>query len=565
MIAIDFPDMQLFCRQPEHIVTTDQHEQVVAVLEKVEALCKQGFYAVGFVSYEASPSFDPHLSVSSHRQLPLVWFALFQTAEPYDDRAIGNYHLSKWVPNCTNETYDRAIAAIRRAISYGETYQVNYTIRLQAAFQGDAWAYYQHLRHLQPGYRAYLDLGRFQLLSLSPELFFHRKENRIITRPMKGTIKRGLTQQEDDLLAEKLLQSQKDRAENAMIVDLLRNDVSKISELGSVTVPSLFSLEKYPSVWQMTSTVAASLAPQTTLGDIFTALFPCGSITGAPKQKTMEIIHRLEDSPREAYCGAIGYIKPGGEAVFNVAIRTVIIDSLQNRATYGVGSGITWDSTSDAEYEEVIAKAKVLTDKPYQHLLLESIRLENGKYTLLDKHINRMNASANYFSFAFPKERMIKQLQQLAERYPTGIYKVRLLLTKTAEISIEATQLHDWKEPIAVRLADESLSSDNVFLYHKTTERSIYNKHHHSEYIDTLLWNERGELTEFTMGNVVLELDGKRVTPPQHVGLLAGTMRERLLENGEIEECVLSLSDLKRANAVWLINSVRGWVKCELN
>lgn len=455
MIAIDFPDMQLFCRRPEHIVTTDQHEQVVAVLEKVEALCKHGYYAVGFVSYEASPSFDPHLSVSSQQQLPLVWFALFRATERYDDSAKGSYHLSKWVPNSTNETYDQAIAAIRQAISYGETYQVNYTIRLRAAFQGDAWAYYQYLRQLQPGYRAYLDLGRFQLLSLSPELFFHRKENRIITRPMKGTIKRGLTKQEDHLLAKQLSKSQKDRAENAMIVDLLRNDISKIAELGSVTVPSLFSLEKYPSVWQMTSTVAASLAPQTTLTDIFTALFPCGSITGAPKQKTMEIIHCLEDSPREAYCGAIGYIKPSGEAVFNVAIRTVIIDSLQNRATYGVGSGITWDSTSDAEYEEVIAKAKVLTDKPYQHQLLESIRLENGNFTLLDQHLNRMKASADYFSFVFPKERLKQRLQQIAEQYSTGIYKVRLLLTKTAEISIEATQLHDWKELIQVKLADE--------------------------------------------------------------------------------------------------------------
>jgi para-aminobenzoate synthetase/4-amino-4-deoxychorismate lyase len=565
MIAIDFPNIQLFSRQPEYIVTTDRHDQVVATLEKVETLCKKGYYAVGFVSYEASPAFDLHLSVSVQHQLPLVWFALFQKNEQYNDNGTGKYHLSEWVPNHSEETYRQAIATIRQAIARGETYQVNYTIRLEAEFHGDAWAYYQYLRNLQLGYRAYLDLGQYQLLSLSPELFFQRIGDQIITRPMKGTIKRGRTQQEDMFQAEQLFKSQKDRAENAMIVDLLRNDLSKIATLGSVTVPSLFSLEKYPTVWQMTSTVAGSLPPQTTLADIFTALFPCGSITGAPKQKTMEIIHQLEDTPREAYCGAIGYIAPNGDAVFNVAIRTVIIDSFQNCATYGAGSGVTWDSTSDAEYNEVIAKAKVLTDKPYQHQLLESIRLEDGNYTWLDQHLQRMEASADYFSFAFSKKRILAQLEQLAKQYPTGIYKVRLLLANTGEITVEAAELVDWNEPISVTLADKPISSSNVFLYHKTTERSMYESHRNQEYIDTLLWNEREELTEFTTGNVVLEIDGKRLTPPQQVGLLAGTMREQLLATGEIEECVLYRSDVKRAIAVWLINSVRGWVTCEMN
>jgi para-aminobenzoate synthetase/4-amino-4-deoxychorismate lyase len=381
---------------------------------------------------------------------------------------------------------------------------------------------------------------------------------------MKGTAKRGRSFEEDKLQAESLKLSTKDRAENLMIVDLLRNDLGKIAIPGTVDVPQLFTLERYPTLWTMTSTVEAKTPPQTTLADVFTALFPCGSITGAPKRKTMELIHALEQSPREAYCGTVGYLKPGGEAVFNVAIRTVIVDKQKQRATYGVGGGITWSSTSLGEYEEVITKAKVLQSQPYNHQLVESIRLEDGQYTLLDRHLERMKKTADYFGYDCFLEAVERKLNQLAKQHAEGVYKVRLLLARTGEITLEAERLKEMVQPQSVTLAKAPVNSDNIYLYHKTTERTIYEKHKISGFFDTLLWNERDELTEFTIGNVVLEIDGELVTPLQESGLLAGSLRAELLASGKIAARVILKEEVFQASAIWLVNSVRGWVKVEL-
>jgi para-aminobenzoate synthetase/4-amino-4-deoxychorismate lyase len=564
MIAMDFKGSHIQTRNVKKMLVAKKLDQVIPILKEAESFWKKGYYVAGYVSYEAGPAFDPNLNVNPDNHLPLAWFAAFHEVENITQEQNGTYQIGEWKPNCSKETYHRDIKTIHDAIARGDTYQVNHTIRLEADFQGDAWKYYQHLSSLQFGYHAYLDIGDYQIVSLSPELFFHWDQNKLITRPMKGTAQRGRYEEEDNLKAEQLMQSAKDRAENLMIVDLLRNDLGKIAVHGTVHVPELFTLERYPTVWQMTSTVEAKTASTATLTDIFTALFPCGSITGAPKRKTMELITSLETSPREAYCGAIGYLKPGGEAVFNVAIRTVIVDSQRHKATYGAGGGITWDSTSVGEYEEVITKAKILEAQPYTHQLLESIRLENGTYPLLEKHVQRMSKSARYFSYAFPEEEIRAKLASLSQLYRSGIYKVRLLISMQGEIETQVEALQPISQPVTATLAQSPISSQNIFLYHKTTNRNVYDEQRAAGFFETLLWNEKGELTEFTIGNVVLELDGKMVTPPRDCGLLAGVMRDDLLASGKVEERIVYREDLERVSAVWLINSVRGWMKVDL-
>ena len=311
-------------------------------------------------------------------------------------------------------------------------------------------------------------------MSASPELFFHWQENVITTRPMKGTVKRGLSLDQDVDQANWLAHSAKNQAENVMIVDLLRNDVSVIAENGSVHVPAMFQIEKYPTVWQMTSTVKARTKQETTVLDIFKALFPCGSITGAPKIKTMDIITNVEDTTREVYCGAIGYITPNREAIFNVPIRTVWIDSETGQAEYGAGGGITWDSELTEEYAEAFLKAKLLTVVRPDFQLLESLRLEHGEYYLLDHHIERLMQAAEYFGFAVSESDVIKQLVQFAKKHPSGVYKVRLIVTKLQEIQISGQMISETNQVVSIKLAESPIATNQPFIYFKTTNRTAY-------------------------------------------------------------------------------------------
>ena len=331
------------------------------------------------------------IQVKDGIQMPLLWFGIFEKPSSFEGQGNDSFHLSDWTSKTSQPLYKAGFEKIKSEIKQGNTYQVNYTLRLQSQFSGDDYAFYQQLVKAQDSnYSAYLHTGRFRILSASPELFFHWKDDVITTRPMKGTVKRGLHYDEDVAQANWLADSVKNQAENVMIVDLLRNDVSVVAEQGSVHVPALFEIEQYPTVWQMTSTVKAKTRGEATVMDIFKALFPCGSITGAPKIKTMDIIQHVEDAPREVYCGAIGYITPNREAIFNVPIRTVWIDSETGQAEYGAGGGITWDSELTDEYGEALLKAKLLTVVRPDFQLLESFRLENGEYYLLQHHMERL-------------------------------------------------------------------------------------------------------------------------------------------------------------------------------
>jgi para-aminobenzoate synthetase/4-amino-4-deoxychorismate lyase len=336
--------------------------QILPALRRIETAAQNGFHAAGFLSYEAAPAFEPALPVKNPAGFPLLWFGLFKTRREIVAGKFfhqGNFEVTDWRPSLDENTYCRAVEKIRGRIAAGDTYQVNFTFRLRANFRGDDLALYHHLcRRQRAGYCAYLELGRYRILSASPELFFHWQNRQLTAKPMKGTRPRGRTPAEDRLYTEQLPTSAKERAENVMIVDLLRNDMGRISEFGSVRVPQLFEVERYETVLQMTSTITSRLLPAAGLVEILQALFPSGSVTGAPKIRTMEIISALEDSPRQIYTGAMGFISPGPEAVFNVAIRTLLIDTHTGLAELGVGSGITYDSTPEAEYQECLLKAE---------------------------------------------------------------------------------------------------------------------------------------------------------------------------------------------------------------
>ncbi|KMY50349.1 aminodeoxychorismate synthase component I [Peribacillus loiseleuriae] len=567
-ILLEFNKERKYFQHPIKIIEAHTIEEVLTALETIQKEVNAGFYAAGYLSYEAAPAFDSTYQVAVGNKMSLLWFGIFEKFESFPStEAPAEFNLSDWQSEITYETYEKAIHMIKNQIEVGNTYQVNYTMRLDSSFNGDDFAFYRQLAKAQSSnYSAYLHTGRFKVLSASPELFFDWKDGTLTTRPMKGTVKRGNTFEQDMNQKQWLQNSEKNRAENVMIVDLLRNDLGQIAEAGSVTVDQLFEIEQYPTVWQMTSTITAKTKPETTIMDIFKALFPCGSITGAPKISTMKIISELEQSPREIYCGAIGYISPNHEATFNVPIRTVVIDSQEGTAQYGVGGGITWDSSFTEEYDEAFLKAALLTTETPDFELLESLKLENGQYVLLENHLKRLSDSARYFGISLSVPAIKSALEQFADRYETSTKKVRLLVSKIGKFSIAAEDIAPFPDVLDVVLAKESVSSNDTYLYHKTTNRSVYHLHKDQfpNYFDVLLWNEREEITEFTNGNVVIKIEDELITPALNSGLLAGTFREKLVQSGKVKERVVHLTELKSANEIWFINSVRGWIKVNL-
>jgi len=555
-------------RNPLKLIITHTVDEVLPSLQLVQEAVRDGYYAAGFLTYESAAAFDRAYKVKEENKMPLLWFGIFSEPEREVLSSKGNYTLTNWESDTDMDTYGKSIENIKQEIEHGNTYQTNYTIRLQSKVNGDDIALFEKMKHAQQSnYCAYINTGEHRILSASPELFFHLNRNTITTKPMKGTCKRGKSSGEDRANAKWLYYSEKDRSENVMIVDLLRNDLGVIAEPGTVNVPKLFEIEQYPTVHQMTSTITAELSDQVQLVDIFKALFPCGSITGAPKISTMELIADLETTPREVYCGAIGYITPHKEAVFNVPIRTVFIDQQSGIATYGVGGGITWDSSTKGEYEEILAKSSFLERDGQEFQLLESILLRDGEYFLQWEHLQRLENSAHYFDFPYNQEEINTTLHDFAVRNKDGLFKVRFLLGKNGEMTIEGQSIIQTNTPVKVILGDSPVDKNNPFLYHKTTNRAIYSPFQNKlsdEIFDTLLWNSEGELTEFTNGNVVVEIDGKLWTPPVTSGLLAGTFRQTLIQNGYIQEEIVKVSDLENCTKIWFINSVRKWMEVEL-
>lgn len=552
-------------QQPCQILTAYTTADILPLLETVQRQVDRGLYAAGFLSYEASPAFDASFRVHPNCKFPLAWFGLYTKPDRFSfldhilDRHSNSPPVLTWTPSISQHHYQSVIHQIKNYIAQGMTYQVNFSFRLRSPFSGDPWSYFRQLIQAQEGlYGAFINLEEWAICCASPELFFQWNDGQLISRPMKGTAPRGLSWEGDRLLAKNLRHSSKNQAENLMIVDMIRNDMGRIADLGSVEVPRLFDVEQYPTVWQMTTPVTCTT--QASVTDILQALFPCASITGAPKSSTMGIIAELEDSPRHIYTGTIGFITPDRTAQFNVAIRTVLIDKSTQTAEYGVGGGIVWDSVATNEYEECCTKAQILTQQRPSFDVLESLLwTPKQDYFLLDLHLQRLQKSADYFAFIVDLQEAREQLKAIAQTLPSVPHKVRLRVSKQGAIQLDAAPVTSRELPLRVGLAAHPVDSANVFLYHKTTHRVVYEhaKKLHPALDDVLLWNERGELTEFCSANLVVEWDGQWYTPPVDCGLLAGTLRTSLLQQGKLQERLLYAEDLQHCSRIFLINSVR--------
>lgn len=583
---------------PVRTLSIRRTSDVAGLLETIQTYVDQGYYLAGYVGYEcgyalAGPRFADHTS-----EQPLAWFGVYRQPAVFDhqtgaticalgralpavpdrSRADEPYRISEISFDLSEQAYRSVIERVKAYISAGDVYQINLTGRYHFSFQGAALGLYRDLKRKQPVcYGAYVRSAGQEILCFSPELFFQLQGQRITVRPMKGTAPRGRSLLEDQAQAAWLHNDAKNRAENIMIVDLMRNDLGRISQIGSVTVPELFTVEQYGTLFQMTSTVAATLRDDLDARRLFESVFPCGSVTGAPKIRAMEIIRELEHSPRGVYTGSIGYFAPasstlgaGRRAVFNVAIRTVVLE--RGRGTMGVGSGIVADSVADDEYAECAVKAQFLIDPPIDWEIIEAILWLDG-FQRLERHLGRMAESAAYFGYPFDQAEIEARLVLEAAGLAAGrAYKVRLLLGRNGALRCESlpVSVSTSATPLVVGLSATRTSSRDRFLRHKTTSRALYDRAsrraERAGYADLLFLNERGEVTEGATNSIFVERAGELLTPPLECGVLPGVYRAWVLEHHPAaREAVLTLADLQQAEQIYLCNAIRGWREVTLD
>ena len=539
--------------------------QVKDLLAQVEDYQQQGYYVVGYVSYEAAPAFEEKLAVHPAPLMGeyLLYFTVHDSVEKsiipltYDEIDMP----SNWKEETSKEEYEKAIAQIHHHLRQGDTYQVNYTVQLKQAVTANPFAIYNRMVvEQEAGYNAYVEHDEMAVISMSPELFFEQKGCDLTTRPMKGTTKRGLTNQEDLDQAAWLEQDPKNRSENMMIVDLLRNDMNRLSEVGSEHVERLCQVEQYSTVWQMTSTIKSQVRPDVDLVEVFRSLFPCGSITGAPKIATMEIIKNLEPQARGVYCGTIGILLPNGRRIFNVAIRTIQLH--KGQAIYGVGGGITWDSTWESEYREVHQKAAVLYRKQVPFQLITTGKISQKHLLFKEEHIDRLRNAGRYFAYPFNPENLLQRIDAECQAcHVEKDYRLRISISKSGDIDLCCQELTPLSPAFCqAQLCLQERSLKTPFTYFKTT----YRPHLTVAKQEKIYHNENGELLETSIGNLVLQIAGKLYTPPINLGILPGIYRQHLLEKGKVEEKVLTLEELARAEAIYGCNAVRGLYKLSL-
>jgi para-aminobenzoate synthetase/4-amino-4-deoxychorismate lyase len=551
---------------PARLVEAWRPEGVRPAIAEVERLTRDaGYHAAGFLSYEAGGAFGLSTRPARDTDVPLVWFGLFEPSHMREVDALeagGAYELGPLAPSLDRAAFDDAFQRVKGHLADGDTYQVNFTFRMSGSFRGDPRHLFSDLVHAQQGrYSAFIDIGSHVICSASPELFFALDGLHVASRPMKGTAKRGPTLAEDRRRRDELQSSAKQRAENVMIVDMVRNDLGRIADVGSVHVPELFTVEPYPNVWQMTSLVTAR--SRASLEEVFAAMHPSASVTGAPKVRTMELLNELEGEPRGVYTGAIGHVSPDGNARFNVAIRTAVVNLAQKRVDFGVGSGIVWDSDPSAEYDECLLKGSVLGRRPVAFELLETTRWRPSEgFLLLDRHLDRLRDSAEYFGFpcSLDAVRAAMQAAVAVASAHGSPQRVRVMLARDGAVRVECLELPPAAASsgaLRVGLAVRPIDSDDPFVFHKTTNRAHYDRARISGFDDVILWNPMREVTEATTANIVVELTaGDRVTPPVACGLLAGTCRAEALAEGWMREAVVTIDQLRSARTIWLLNSV---------
>lgn len=560
----------------------ERRDDLASVFSAFEAAARQGEWVALAADYALGGCFEPASTLPKTGR-PLLRGWVFGQARQLDpaaleaffseqlagvseqDRVVG---VADLVAALDAEEHASKVEQIRRWIADGDCYQINLTFPIDFRLYGHPLAFYARLRERQPvRHGAYIDTKEEILLSFSPELFFERIGGRVLTRPMKGTTQRGASPSDDVVRRNELLASEKERAENIMIVDLLRNDLGKLALPGKVRVESLCEVEAYPTLWQVVSTVSAEL-PDVCLYDLFRALFPCGSITGAPKIRAMQRISELEDSPRGIYTGSLGWMAPNGDCRFNVAIRTLAL-APDGRARLGVGSGVVIDSEPEREYAECLLKSQFLTGFDPGFKLIETMRLEHGAYRLLDFHLERLKASAFALGFACDVSSIAASLSEQASAQTTGIFRVRLTLSHNGHYLISLTSMDDGIQSWKVVVADERVDAENYLLRHKTSARGMYDRALARlaacpDVFDAIFLNTREEVCEGARSNVFVERGGVLLTPPLSCGLLPGVMRRQLLETGRAVECVLDRDDLLSASPIYLANSLRGLVSVSL-
>jgi len=556
----------LFFSHPHAVVTARSLPEIAGAFQRIEAYTQAGFHVAGLVRYEAASAFDPHL-----RTLPYtgdcLWFGVY--TEPLEwsreDLAAPEGPLDPlplFFPLQELASYRQSFAAIQSHIRAGDCYQVNYTFPLRGLYLNHPWDFFlRHFASLPSGYLAFLDTGAEQVLSASPELFFERHGDLVRCRPMKGTRPRGDSECSDSDLRNDLASHPKDRAENLMIVDMIRNDLGRIAEPGSVEVSHLLNVEEYPTVWQMTSTVEARSSAR--LSELFAALFPCASITGAPKDASMRIIAELENTPRQIYTGCIGHVAPMGEARFSVAIRTLQVQA--GKATYFVGSGVVADSDAENEYEECLHKARVLGSvQPAFQLLETLLHLPSGEIWWVDSHRERLERSARYFGYGFSQVALDSVLASLPR--DGSFARLRLLLEPSGALRLERFVLpadpRDPTVPWRVAVDSQAMVAPPCWSRHKTTVRSHYDSAmlRHPGFDDVLLYDEQGFLTESCKANIVIQDADGLWTPPVRQDLLPGVFRDVLLRTGQVRERAITVEELPHVSRLWLVNSLRGWI-----
>ena len=536
-------------KNPQKIISAFDSESFISAFNEIEKL-KDKYYLIGYVRYEAK---DIFLGKNVTSKYPLLYFEAYENFEKF----LPNKNPQKFFlfpkPKISFAEYKKGFDGIKSEISNGNTYEVNYTIDFEIKTKYSSTEIYDYfLKYQKTPYNAFIKNDYEEILSFSPELFFKKNGNQILTKPMKGTMERGKTPEEDLKNIEFLKNDIKNRAENIMIVDLLRNDLGKISEVGSVKVPKLFDIETHKTLHQMTSEVESTIKNNTILDDIFEAIFPCGSITGAPKISTMHIIDKVESGKRNVYCGAIGFIHKDF-CEFSVPIRILQKTKDDTCYTYRAGGAIVWDSDVEDEWNEAILKTSFLSQNSQNWQLIETLKVENSKPILWTEHIERLQKSANDLNFKFNNEILNFKFEK------NGMH--RILLSQNGEYKIQHKPLNEITTN-KILISDMVVNSKDVFLQYKTTYRPYYEKAFEKiksgEIYDEIFFNERGELTEGARSNIVLELDGELFTPPCSCGLLGGTYRKKLLKENKIREKILYRTDLGRANKIFCINSVRG-------
>jgi para-aminobenzoate synthetase/4-amino-4-deoxychorismate lyase len=558
-------------------------EEIAACFQRIETCLADGYHVLGLFDYELGYALHRKLNPLLRTERPLFRALAFRRMERLKRAEIDAWLAEQLATTArpsgvadihhavTEGEYLQAIERIRRYIHNGDCYQINYTFRIGFDYFGEPLALYRSMRERQRvSYGAFIALPEQSILSFSPELFVRRAGNTLTAKPMKGTLRRGGDQVEDVFLRESLAEDEKNRAENIMIVDLLRNDLGRLARVGGVRVERLFDVESYRTLLQMTSTIKAETDRPLALREIFAALFPCGSVTGAPKVRCMEIIAEIEKTARGLYTGAIGFIEPNADFCFNVPIRTLVLDN-QGQGSLGIGSGIVYDSRPRDEYTECLLKASFVTGLDPGFQLIESMLCDDRGYANLDLHLARLAASARYFGFVCDSDALLEALRRhRAGLLPGRSYKTRLLLAKGGKLELESSLLDPLQDPQFALVATAATDSRDVFLRHKSTVRELYNdqltKAIDAGCFDALFFNERGELTEGARSNVFLKLDGIWYTPPLACGVLPGVMRQRLLADPSYgaSERILRADDFARAEAIVLSNAVRGVVAVTL-